>query len=166
MLRINGQLKLQVRRYRCTPCGTDIASRFLFQGLVFDTKYFREKMIEHRERTTEQLERVREMLAESRSDHVALPGTDLEEAPGLVGALDMLTAEVVSAFAWSPCAEFDLGRYQRHVWEQVDLWDTGFDDIPAAPRTVHWTEHGASLPLSVWTQKVPLRSDSKLARCC
>ena len=87
MLRINGQLKLQVRRYRCTPCGTDIASRFLFQGLVFDTKYFREKMIEHRERTTEQLERVREMLAESRSDHVALPGADLEDAPGLVGAL-------------------------------------------------------------------------------
>jgi len=62
-----GRLELRVRRYRCTQCGADVASRFLFDGLAFDAEYFRQKMTESRQRKRELRERVREMLAESRS---------------------------------------------------------------------------------------------------
>jgi len=39
---------LHVRRYQCRHCGGDIASKFLFDGLVFDADYFRQKMSESR----------------------------------------------------------------------------------------------------------------------
>ena len=35
-----------VRRYQCGQCGAEIRSRFLFDGLVFDAEYFRQKMAE------------------------------------------------------------------------------------------------------------------------
>lgn len=38
--------ELRVRRYHCQDCGSDIVSRFLFDGLVFDAEYFRERMAE------------------------------------------------------------------------------------------------------------------------
>ena len=87
-------------------------------------------MVEHRARRKQQRERVGKMLAETRSDHVDLPGVDLEAVPGLVEALDSLTVDMVSAVAWSPSAEFDLERYQRHVRHHVESWDIDFDDIP------------------------------------
>jgi len=58
---------LRISRYKCRDCSGDIASRFLFDGLVFDKDYFRRKMSESRQRKEEQHERVRQMLAESRS---------------------------------------------------------------------------------------------------
>ena len=62
-----GAPRLSVRKYRCRQCGRDVTSRFLFDGLVFDREYFRHKMLESRQRRKELRERVRQMLAESRS---------------------------------------------------------------------------------------------------
>ena len=42
-----GKPRLRVRRYECATCGTEIASRFLFDGLAFDADYFRQKMAAH-----------------------------------------------------------------------------------------------------------------------
>ncbi len=39
-----GKPILRTRRYRCSRCGGDIVSRFLFNGLIFDAEYFRQKM--------------------------------------------------------------------------------------------------------------------------
>jgi len=58
---------LRVRRYQCKNCGSDISSKFLFDGLVFEAEYFRQKVAESRERMKEQRERVWQMLEESRS---------------------------------------------------------------------------------------------------
>jgi len=58
---------LRVRRYQCRDCGSDIISKFLFDGHVFDPGYFRQRMAESRQRKQKQRERVRQMLAESRS---------------------------------------------------------------------------------------------------
>jgi hypothetical protein len=41
-----GTAALKVRRYRCSKCGSDITSRLLFDGLVFNVTYFRQKMAE------------------------------------------------------------------------------------------------------------------------
>ena len=45
-----GRIKLRVRRYQCQKCGADVTSRFLFEGLVFDTDYFWLKVAESRQR--------------------------------------------------------------------------------------------------------------------
>ncbi|HOW74167.1 MAG TPA: hypothetical protein PKY77_26485 [Phycisphaerae bacterium] len=57
-----GKPRLMVRRYQCGNCGQDVTSRFLFDGLVFDAEYFRQKMAESRERKRELRKRVRLML--------------------------------------------------------------------------------------------------------
>lgn len=66
---------LFVRRYQCRDCDSDIRSKFLFEGLVFYAEYFKEKMSEIRQRKKKQLEQIKQMLAENRSNALALgPG--------------------------------------------------------------------------------------------
>ena len=121
---------LRISRYRCRACGADVQSRFLFDGLVFDPDYFREKMAESRHRKCDKREQVRKMLAESMSGPVSPPPADLEAIPGLLDALNGLTVGVDVA-AWLPlCKGFDLNRYQRHVQAYLSEVELGFDDIP------------------------------------
>ena len=125
-----GKPVLRIRRYRCRACGADVQSRFLFDGLVFDAEYFRQKMAESRHRKCDKREQVREMLAESRSGPINPPQADLEAIPGLIDALNGLTVGVDVA-AWLPlCKGFDLNRYQRHVQGYLSDAELGFDDIP------------------------------------
>lgn len=39
---------LRVRRYQCKNCGNDVSSKFLFDGLVFNAEYFRQKVAQSR----------------------------------------------------------------------------------------------------------------------
>jgi len=110
-----GKLVLAVRRYRCRQCGQDVASRFLFDGLAFDVGYFRTKMAESRQRRQQQRERVRQMLAESRSPALETAPAELDSVPGLVAALNSLTAGAGEALSWQPQPGFDLQRYQSHL---------------------------------------------------
>ena len=121
---------LRISRYRCRACGADVQSRFLFDGLVFDAEYFRQKMAESRHRKCDKREQVRKMLAESRSGSVSPPPADLEAIPGLLDALNGLTVGVDVAAWLPPCKGFDLNRYQRHVQGYLSEVELGFDDIP------------------------------------
>ncbi|HOW71361.1 MAG TPA: hypothetical protein PKY77_12225 [Phycisphaerae bacterium] len=85
-----GKPRLMVRRYQCSNCGHDVVSRFLFDGLVFDAEYFRQKMAESRERKRELRERVRQMLAQGRSPAIQPEPIDLAAMPSLLEALDGL----------------------------------------------------------------------------
>ena len=102
---------LRIRRYQCTQCGGDIISRFLFDGLVFDADYFRAKMAESRHRKQEQRDRVRQMLAESRSGNLVLEHADLSGVPGLLEALNALTVDVNDDVAAECRGHFDLRLY-------------------------------------------------------
>jgi hypothetical protein len=106
---------LRVRRYQCKDCGSDIESRFLFDGVVFDTDYFRAKMVESRQRKQEQRERVRQMLAESRSGDLPLEEADLSGVPGLLEALNAMTAGLDDGLALEYRTQFDLNRYESHI---------------------------------------------------
>jgi predicted RNA-binding Zn-ribbon protein involved in translation (DUF1610 family) len=106
---------VRVRRYQCKDCGGDIKSRFLFDGLVFDADYFRTKMAESRRCKQEQRDRVRQMLAESRSGNLALEDADLNGVPGLLEALNTLTAGLDDRVAAECCGQFDLRLYESHV---------------------------------------------------
>jgi len=44
---------LKVRHYECKNCHSAIRSKFLFDGLVFDAEYFRQKVADSRRRKQE-----------------------------------------------------------------------------------------------------------------
>ena len=122
---------LRIRRYQCRQCGTDMASHFLFEGIVFNADYFRQKMAEHRERRKELKERVRLMLKECRSQPVEMVETiDLGSVPGLTDALNGLTAYAHSAMSVETRDGFDLKRYERHVGAHLEDSAVSLEDIP------------------------------------
>jgi len=53
------------------------------------------------------------MLAESQSAALQFPAADLETIPGLVDALNGLTAGVEDVLSWVPQKGFDLKRYEK-----------------------------------------------------
>ena len=125
-----GAPRLRVRRYQCRNCGDGITSKFLFDGMVFDTDYFRQKMSESRQRKKQQTERVRQMLAESRSADLPLPPVDLNSAPGLVDALNGLTAGLDTTLPTESRDQFDLNRYETHIQAHIQHFPVNLLDIP------------------------------------
>lgn len=121
---------LLVRRYYCKDCGIELRSKFLFDGLVFEKEYFKAKMAESRQRKKEQRERVRQMLAESRSDALPLQAVDFNTVPGLVDALNGLTAGLDTDFAVASREEFDLKRYESHIQAHIQDFAINLLDIP------------------------------------
>lgn len=125
-----GEPVLRVRRYQCRSCRGDVPSLFLFDGLVFDGEYFRQKMAEHRQRRLDLRERVREMLAAGRSGPLEPGAANLEDIPGLIAAFDGLTAELDSIPAVLPGSQFDLRLYEGHLQAHIGGIRLGFDQIP------------------------------------
>ncbi|MFH1716935.1 MAG: hypothetical protein ABIF19_06255 [Planctomycetota bacterium] len=121
---------LRIRRYQCKNCGSDIQSRFLFDDLAFDAEYFRQRMMESRQRKSEQRERVRQMLAESRSADLPLGAVDLTTVPGLLDAPNGLTAGLDVAFAAASRDEFDLKHYEMHIKAHIRDFAISLLDIP------------------------------------
>jgi hypothetical protein len=121
---------LRVRRYECRACGSPITSRFLFDGLIFDAEYFRQKMADSRQRRQELRERVKRMLAESRSDVLPLGEPDLDSVPGLIDALNALTAGLDERLIPEPRDGFDLSRYETHIQAHVADLPVSLTAIP------------------------------------
>jgi len=121
---------LRVRRYYCKDCNSEVISKFLFDTLPFEREYFKAKMAESRQRKKEQTERVRKMLAESRSADLPLQIGDLNDMPGLVEALNGLTAGLDTGFAVQTHDAFDLGRYERHIQAHMQDYSVNLLDIP------------------------------------
>jgi hypothetical protein len=121
---------LRVRRYQCKKCHSDIKSRFIFDGLIFNADYFRQKVAESRERKKEQRERVRQMLAECRSSDLPLEGIQLETVPGLVEVLNSLTQGIDEAIKIELRDTFDLERYEQHVRNHLRDFPLSLSQIP------------------------------------
>lgn len=129
-LQCGGAARIRVRRYECEACGEEIISAFLFDGLVFDADYFRSRMAEHREREADRRERVRVMLAGSRSP--TLDPVEIDDAAlrDLVASLNTLTKPSATLFPIAPREEFDLNRYEAHVKACLGAIETPFERIP------------------------------------
>jgi hypothetical protein len=125
-----GEPVLRVRRYQCKKCGSDIISTFLFKGVVFDSGYFRQRMAESRQRKKQQRQRVQEMLAQCRSDPLALEASDLNSVPGLVDALNALTKGIDEKMLIELKSKFDLDRYQEHIKSYLDAGPADLREIP------------------------------------
>jgi hypothetical protein len=98
--------------------------------LVFDTEYFKAKVAESRKRKKALKERVKQMLAESRSADLPLWGADLNAVPGLIEALNGLTEELKTDVAVELHDEFDLNRYQEHIQAHIRDFPVSLDEIP------------------------------------
>ena len=129
-LACGGKPRLAVRRYRCARCGAEIRSTFVFDGLVFDAAYFRQRMTEHRDRRKRQRDRVQELLAECRSLPTETGAINLAAAPGLVQALNSLTLGVSDIEIDSGRSRFELQRYQDHIRQHLDDPPVAFSEIP------------------------------------
>ena len=122
---------LRVRRYYCKDCKNEVISKFLFDTFPFEREYFKVKMAESRQRKKEQTERVRKMLAESRSAELPLQIANLNDLPGLVEALNGLTVDLDTNFAVQYRDKFDLKRYQDHIQAHIQDFPISLRDIPA-----------------------------------
>jgi hypothetical protein len=129
-LNCGGKPVLRVRRCQCKKCHSDIKSKFLFDGLIFNAEYFRQKVIESRQRKKEQRERVRQMLAECRSSDLPLEGIQLDAVPGLMEALNSLTLEIDEAVKIELRDAFDLERYEMHVRNHLQDFPLRLGQIP------------------------------------
>ena len=125
-----GKPVLRVTRYQCKKCGSDIISTFLFRGVVFDTGYFRQRMAESRQRKKQQRQRVQEMLNQCRSGPLTFEAPDLNSVPGLIDALNGLTAGIEVPASVELKSKFDLNRYQRHIKSYLDTEPTDLRQIP------------------------------------
>jgi hypothetical protein len=125
-----GSLQLHVRRYECRGCKEDVPSRFLFDGLVFNAEYFRQKMAESRKHRRELRERVRQMLAESRSAVLETPAIELDGHLDLLQALNALIGGQAEPTIFQPASPFDLKRYQRHVMAHIRPIAVNLEQIP------------------------------------
>lgn len=125
-----GRLRLRICRYICQGCGADVPSRFVFDGVVFDREYFRRKMVESRERQRQQRTERQHQVAENRSLPAEPPPMDLAAVPGLLQALNDLTA-IPELAAWAPLIQgFDLNRYEAHLQAHIGAFERRFDDLP------------------------------------
>ena len=125
-----GTPALSVRRYRCRDCGADVASRYVFDGLVFDAEYFRRKVAESRERKRQRREALSQARMANGSETLEPGPADLGCMPGLVDALNSLTSGPAISFVLSHPKGFDLKRYERHIQAHIGLIETSFDRIP------------------------------------
>ena len=125
-----GAPRIRIRRYECSACSAEIISGFFFDGLVFDVEYFRQKMAEHREREAERRERVRQLLAGTRSpalEDLEINGSD---ASDLFMMLDAMVAPGIVIPASTPREQFNLQRYETHIQACLGTIEVPFDRIP------------------------------------
>ena len=73
---------------------------------------------------------VRQMLAESRSADLPLDHADLSSVPGLVDALNALTAGIDGGVAVEARDEFDLKRYEDHIQAHIQGFPICLREIP------------------------------------
>lgn len=129
-LRCGGTPRIRIRRYECITCGEQIVSSFLFDGLVFDAAYFRQKMAEHRRREAERCERVRLLLADSRSPGLEDLEIDELAVGDLFAAIDAVVSIRSSAMPLVPREMFDLKRYETHIKACLGTIERPFERIP------------------------------------
>lgn len=122
--------RLRVRRYVCSWCGTDVTSRYLFDGLVFDAAYFRAKMAESRARREAVRAEFHEQAMANRSAEVAVDPVESGGLASLLAALNDLTAGVEAAAKLQAKTGFDLRRYEHHVEAHISTTPMSLDEIP------------------------------------
>ena len=87
-------------------------------------------MAESRDRKLQECAERRQQAAENRSSPADVSPLDLDAVPGLLQALNELTA-VPDLAAWAPLIQgFVLERYEAHLQAHIGVIERRFDDLP------------------------------------
>ena len=124
-------LVLKVTHYWCPACRTPVRSLYCIDGPVLDLEYFRDKMRESRERKRQDVERVRLMLAESRSASLS-PWADPEKVgvAGIHAAIDTLAmATPQTADGTDNRPAFDFESYRAHIQDLTEGCVVDFEGV-------------------------------------
>jgi len=130
----DARLRRKRCHYACTRCGTQVASKFLFQERLFDGQYFCEKMSESRQRKRRRREAMQRLLAASRSLDVAI--TECPTDSDLISFSQVLDAFVghdqmvdADAFLGRDC--FQMEAYRSMVLASLEGRTVRFDTLPS-----------------------------------
>ena len=128
------KLQKQILHYRCSKCGAATPSKFVFDERVFDTEYFRERMQEYRERARRKKDRIKKLLAESRSNRLTLEEPLLlHRLPGLIDDLDSFIASkkvTLPEFSGNQDS-YDMEAYKAHIQANILGYQVLFSQIPS-----------------------------------
>ena len=126
-------LNRETFHYACSACNRTVPSLFLFDEKLFDRAYFRERMQSARQKAAEKRERVRKLLAESRSGTLEITETiSLENIPGLLGDLDAFVSSGIpdsESFRLETPSWLRLEQYRTHLLPMIGWSDTAFSRL-------------------------------------
>jgi hypothetical protein len=117
--------------YFCPACRTPVRSHYCFDVKVFDAEYFRDRMAESRNRKREKVEKIKALLANSRSP-VLKPDIDPPTAVPveIAAALNSVLAQSMPALCdASSGPRCDLNAYRSHLLRRVTGCVVEFDGI-------------------------------------
>ena len=125
------KLIMKTFHYACSRCHKTVPSRFLFDEKVFDREYFREMMVESRERAKKKREEIRKLLADSRSGTLTLlEDPNFSGLPGFFDDLDDFirssSEEGYSGYSelfQQGISTFHMDRYRDHILS-ILTWNT------------------------------------------
>lgn len=130
------QARLELRRqhYACSCCGQTIPSRFLFDERAFDSQYFKLAMRKSRENKERRLAKLKELLASSRSNALALTEmSGLNDIPGLTEDLDAFLGSMpqVELRTFQGHGEFVMDAYREAILGYLGGLEVMFSNFPA-----------------------------------
>lgn len=127
-------LELRRQHYACSCCGQTIPSRFLFDERAFDSQYFKLAMRKSRENKERRLAKLKELLASSRSNALALTEmSGLNDIPGLTEDLDAFLGSMpqVELRAFQGHGEFVMDAYREAILGYLGGLEVMFSSFPA-----------------------------------
>ena len=128
-----GKLVRRALHYACSTCGAIVASRFLFDEALFDSRYFALRMRESRERKRQRRQEVAALLAASRSNELLLAEVpEIDSIPGLTDDLARFLeyAGMTSYDRTAIRSDFHLDDYRRVILEAIRDAIIHFEAIP------------------------------------
>lgn len=130
----NQALILKIQHYWCPRCQRPVRSLFCFDERVFNSEYFREMMQESRQRKQEYVEKLRQLLLDSRSP----PFWPTEEPilDDVVGFADDLAPFVTALTTPATIVNggrpyFDMNAYREHLLDLVPGCVVDFEGVSA-----------------------------------
>jgi len=124
------KVRLKISRYFCSSCKQEIISKFLFDGRVYDRKYFAEKMKRSRQQKKNRREELRRKVIQYRSSGIQTEPANLSGMADLLIAIDGLTKGVKPNIPLPTEDGFDLNRYERHIQAQIGDFEINLRDLP------------------------------------
>lgn len=114
-------LKRKNLHYVCSVCGKITASIFLFDEVIFDPEYFKERMQAFRENERKRKQEAREILKMAKSGSLCLTDkVDLDSLPGFMQDLNQFIGIESQAELALLNQTLSLEEYRKHLLDQLD----------------------------------------------